>query len=440
MRSTFLKVFLVILLSNLLVVTIGAGIIKLTQKRGDLSRQELDDTGHLLVSQYESAGMRVLRRLAEEQEKKLNGRLFLYEENGRALLLPLPKDFGMDELLEDETGELSSYPAPDFHRSQFSQIRSESDRGYMLIFRPNADMRPPNANVLMVMSLFGLLFSSAVLAYWLLGPLVSLQRMARAFGQGNMDARLDYKLAERSDAIGKLALEFNEMASRVEGVLLSKERLMRDVSHELRTPLARIEVALVLAEDKHGQDAQHKYLDRIRDELHELDALIGSVLLLSRLEEGALDKREVDINLWLASIIDDVVFESQFKNIDIIQFGQVTKKLLVDPVQLRHALENVLRNACFYSGNDSLVSVTVTESETEVVILVRDSGAGVDEIQLDKIFHAFYRSSDAREANSGGFGVGLTIAQRILAAHKGQIKARNHEQGGLEVCLSLPLL
>ncbi|WP_438464250.1 ATP-binding protein [Marinomonas sp. PE14-40] len=427
-------------MSNLLVVTIGAGIIKLTQKRGDLSRQELDDTGHLLVSQYESAGMRVLRRLAEEQEKKLNGRLFLYEENGRALLLPLPKDFGMDELLEDETGELSSYPAPDFHRSQFSQIRSESDRGYMLIFRPNADMRPPNANVLMVMSLFGLLFSSAVLAYWLLGPLVSLQRMARAFGQGNMDARLDYKLAERSDAIGKLALEFNEMASRVEGVLLSKERLMRDVSHELRTPLARIEVALVLAEDKHGQDAQHKYLDRIRDELHELDALIGSVLLLSRLEEGALDKQEVDINLWLASIIDDVVFESQFKNIDIIQSGQVTKKLLVDPVQLRHALENVLRNACFYSGNDSLVSVTVTESETEVVILVRDSGAGVDEIQLDKIFHAFYRSSDAREANSGGFGVGLTIAQRILAAHKGQIKARNHEQGGLEVCLSLPLL
>ena len=439
MRSTFLKVFLVILLSNLLVVTIGAGVIKLTQKRGDLSRQELSVTGHLLVSQYEDSGMRVLRRSAEEQEKKLNGRLFLYEENGRALLLPLPKDFGMEDLIEDENGELSSHPAADFHRSQFAQIRSESDRGYMLIFRPNADMRPPNANILMAMSLFGLLFSSAVLAYWLLGPLVSLQKMARAFGQGNMDARLDYKLAERSDAIGKLALEFNEMASRVEGVLMSKERLMRDVSHELRTPLARIEVALVLAEDKQGQAAQVKYLDRIRDELHELDALIGSVLLLSRLEEGALDKQEVDINVWLTTIVDDVVFESQLKNIKIVQTGFISRKLMVDPVQLRHALENVLRNACFYSGNDSVVTVSISEQGASAMILVRDTGAGVDDVQLEKIFHAFYRSSVARETNSGGFGVGLTIAQRILAAHKGHIKARNHELGGLEVCLSLPI-
>ena len=439
MRSTFLKVFLVILLSNLLVVTIGAGVIKLTQKRGDLSRQELSVTGHLLVSQYEDSGMRVLRRSAEEQEKKLNGRLFLYEENGRALLLPLPKDFGMEDLIEDENGELSSHPAADFHRSQFAQIRSESDRGYMLIFRPNADMRPPNANILMAMSLFGLLFSSAVLAYWLLGPLVSLQKMARAFGQGNMDARLDYKLAERSDAIGKLALEFNEMASRVEGVLMSKERLMRDVSHELRTPLARIEVALVLAEDKQGQAAQVKYLDRIRGELHELDALIGSVLLLSRLEEGALDKQEVDINVWLTTIVDDVVFESQLKNIKIVQTGFISRKLMVDPVQLRHALENVLRNACFYSGNDSVVTVSISEQGASAMILVRDTGAGVDDVQLEKIFHAFYRSSVARETNSGGFGVGLTIAQRILAAHKGHIKARNHELGGLEVCLSLPI-
>ena len=439
MRSTFLKVFLVILLSNLLVVTIGAGVIKLTQKRGDLSRQELSVTGHLLVSQYEDSGMRVLRRSAEEQEKKLNGRLFLYEENGRALLLPLPKDFGMEDLIEDENGELSSHPAADFHRSQFAQIRSESDRGYMLIFRPTADMRPPNANILMVMSLFGLLFSSAVLAYWLLGPLVSLQKMARAFGQGNMDARLDYKLAERSDAIGKLALEFNEMASRVEGVLMSKERLMRDVSHELRTPLARIEVALVLAEDKQGQAAQVKYLDRIRDELHELDALIGSVLLLSRLEEGALDKQEVDINVWLTTIVDDVVFESQLKNIKIVQTGFISRKLMVDPVQLRHALENVLRNACFYSGDDSVVTVSISEQSASAMILVRDTGAGVDDVQLEKIFHAFYRSSVARETNSGGFGVGLTIAQRILAAHKGHIKARNHELGGLEVCLSLPI-
>ena len=72
-------------------------------------------------------------------------------------------------------------------------------------------------------------------------------------------------------------------------------------------------------------------------------------------------------------------------------------------------------------------------------IYVRDNGPGVSDDKLEKIFHAFYRSSEAREANSGGFGVGLTISQRIVRAHKGQITARNLEKGGLEVCFQLPV-
>jgi signal transduction histidine kinase len=83
--------------------------------------------------------------------------------------------------------------------------------------------------------------------------------------------------------------------------------------------------------------------------------------------------------------------------------------------------------------------VETQEKSGFAFIYVRDNGPGVSGDKLEKIFHAFYRSSEARGANSGGFGVGLTISQRIIRAHKGQITARNREEGGLEVCFQLPL-
>jgi signal transduction histidine kinase len=214
---------------------------------------------------------------------------------------------------------------------------------------------------------------------------------------------------------------------------------MRDVSHELRTPLARIEVALTIAEDKYAIEAQKGYLCRIRTELHELDELIGQVLTLSRLEAASLIKEEMDLQEWLGEIVDDVSFESQLKGISVSKLGREPKAILGDPLQLRHAIENVLRNACFYAGNGGLIEVETEEVSGFALIYVRDNGPGVSEDKLEKIFHAFYRSSEARESNSGGFGVGLTISQRIIRAHKGTITAYNREVGGLEVCFKLPL-
>ena len=141
-------------------------------------------------------------------------------------------------------------PSADFLHSQFIQVIGGSNVQYLLIFKPNAEIDALSPEAVVGFSLLGLLVSSGVLAYWLLGPLLKLQRAARSFGHGDMSARVEEKLARRSDAVGKLAREFNEMAGRIETLLSSKERLMRDVSHELSTPLERIGVALTKAEDK----------------------------------------------------------------------------------------------------------------------------------------------------------------------------------------------
>lgn len=434
MKNTFLRVFLVVLLSNIVVVSIGLGMVQFIQKRNQVSADLLGDVGVQLVAGYEKFGITSLQEETKKVEKRLFGTIYLYQENGRPLLKSLPRNFR-----EQNTPSVTSRPAADFLHSQFIQVIGGNNVQYLLIFKPNPEIDSLAPGAVVGFSFLGLLVSSGVLAYWLLGPLLKLQRVARSFGQGDMTARVENKLARRSDAVGKLAREFNEMAVRIETLLSSKERLMRDVSHELRTPLARIEVALTIAEDKYGIESQKGYLCRIRTELHELDELIGQVLTLSRLEAASLIKEEMNLQEWLGEIVDDVSFESQLKGISVSKSGRVPKTILGDPLQLRHAIENVLRNACFYAGGGGVIEVETQEKSGFAFIYVRDNGPGVSDDKLEKIFHAFYRSSEARGANSGGFGVGLTISQRIIRAHKGQITARNREERGLEVCFQLPL-
>ncbi|MBM6549740.1 HAMP domain-containing sensor histidine kinase [Marinomonas ostreistagni] len=439
MKSTFLRVFLVVLFSNMVVVTIGLGIVNFVQDQDEVSADLLGDVGVTLVSTYESSGVGALEEEAAKYEKKLQGSIFIYQENGRPLLRPLPRNFRESPDSGDPMDDGSAQASADARRSQFIQVIGASNTQYLLVFRPLDKAGPVSPWAITLLSLLGLLVSSAILAYWLLGPLLKLQKITRLFGQGDMTARVDQRLVDRNDAIGNLAREFNEMAGRIETLLSSKERLLRDVSHELRTPLARIEVALTIAEDKQGQEVQQNYLHRIRNELHELDELIGQVLTLSRLEAASMQKEQIKVQPWLDDIVADVQFESQLRGISIARTGDAPKLLYGDSVQLRHAVENVLRNACFYSGDNSRVELSSDVVDGRAVISIKDNGPGVADEMLDKIFHAFFRSSSARESNSGGFGVGLTIAKRIAQAHNGEIQAFNRPEGGLEVRFCLPV-
>lgn len=440
MKNTFLRVFLVVLFSNMIVVAIGLGVVDFVEDRDQVSADVLGDIGVSLVSTYEKSGTSALQEQARQYEQQLQGSIFIYQENGRPLLRPLPRNFREQSSIDSDTESNEDQKASaDARRSQFIQVIGASNVQYLLVFRPQDNNDAISPWAIALLSLLGLFVSSGILAYWLMGPLLKLQRITRSFGQGDMTARVDDRLVKRNDAIGNLAREFNEMAGRIETLLSSKERLLRDVSHELRTPLARIEVALTIAEDKHGMPTQQSYLDRIRNELHELDELIGQVLTLSRLEAASMQKGEIDVQVWLGDIVADVQFESQLRGITIEKTGDLPKTLHGDSVQLRHAVENVLRNACFYSGEGCKVEVCSKEVDKRAVISIKDNGPGVADEMLEKIFHAFFRSSSARESNSGGFGVGLTIAKRIVQAHNGEIQAFNRPEGGLEVSFCLPL-
>jgi len=278
-----------------------------------------------------------------------------------------------------------------------------------------------------------------IIAYFLVRPIRQMQQAARSLGEGDLSART--QMGKRRDEIGDLAREFDEMASRIESMMQSQQRLLRDVSHELRSPLARLQVALELARKRTGTDAEAE-LDRIDHEAQQVDAMIGDMLTLVRLESGGDDSEShepVELSALITSVVSDANFEfaEQQKQIQLLE--SVPATVTGNASLIRSAIENIVRNAMKYTGDDSPVEISLRRNrQGGVEIKIRDYGEGVPEESLSKLYDPFYRIGEARDRQSGGFGLGLSIAARVVRSHGGSIHAENSEEGGLCVTISLP--
>jgi two-component system sensor histidine kinase CpxA len=243
----------------------------------------------------------------------------------------------------------------------------------------------------------------------------------------------------RRDEIGSLARDFDGMAGRLENLVGSQRRLLRDVSHELRSPLARMTVALQLARDREGARAAEA-LDRIERETGRLDDLIGQLLLLERLEARSPDAESVDFDLCdlLNGVVDDASFEASSANRSVELEARAPCPMRGHPTLVRSALDNVIRNAVRHTAEGTAVEVAIDIDEEGAEITIRDHGPGVPEGQLESLFEPFSRLTDARERTTGGAGLGLAIARRAVEIHDGTVTARNHSEGGLDVSIYLP--
>jgi two-component system sensor histidine kinase CpxA len=214
---------------------------------------------------------------------------------------------------------------------------------------------------------------------------------------------------------------------------------VRDVSHELRSPLARLAVALELARKRAGEGAAEQ-LDRIELEAGRLDALIGQLLTLSRLEaaDAPAVREAVDLEDLVDRVADDAAFEASSRGIQVLVEKSGSCVVSGDADALRSALENVVRNAVHYSADGGEVRVAVTREGHSVAVRVSDAGPGVPDEHLEAVFQPFFRVEEARDRQRGGAGLGLAIAARAVRLHGGTVAARNRPGGGLEVELRLP--
>lgn len=284
-----------------------------------------------------------------------------------------------------------------------------------------------------------LVIGTTAVLVWLafIGVVTPIRRIAATigqFGQGNLTVRVTTK---RKDEIGQLGSTFNQMADRLERLIVSERRLLGDISHELRSPLARLKFAVKLARTSQDNKAA---LDRIERDVDRITSLVADIVEITFIEgdPAVQDTGVVRIGEIVDEVVRDCALEAQFRDCTIDVGGRLTGEVIGSRELLRRAIENVLRNGIRYSPKQSEIQLSIEENEREAVIAVRDFGPGVPELAIARIFDPFFRVEDARDANGGGSGMGLSIAKRAVQVHHGTITAENASPG-LRVRILLPL-
>ena len=306
-----------------------------------------------------------------------------------------------------------------------------------------------------------------LLAWSMTSPVTRLRKAAQSLAAGDLSARAGAPGGGRRDELAELMRDFDRMAERIEGLVDSQSRLLKDVSHELRSPLARLSVALGLARQRAACEVGTEVapgvapelesaLNRIELEADRLNQLIQRLLTISRLESGTdgLHKTSMSLRALVEQVARDAEYETPGRgcrvtmpvNIPVNTTADAADEFLVeaDPDLLRSAVENVVRNATRYSAEGTTVEVRLERQhgakgeEDEIIVRVLDSGPGVPDEALQKIFKPFYRLDDARNRQTGGAGLGLSIADRAVRLHGGHLRASNRKEGGLEVEIRIP--
>jgi two-component system sensor histidine kinase CpxA len=324
-----------------------------------------------------------------------------------------------------------------------TSVKFADGRSFLLLIRWEQSRAPSLFfdSYLGYIRLAGLLATAILVCYalalYLTTPITKLRQATNKLADGDLKTRVTQRIQSRHDELGDLARDFDVMAERIESLITSQQRLARDVSHELRSPLARLNVALEIAKQKSTPETA-PLLDRIGSESNRLNEMISRLLTLAQLESGSVEveRERVDLSELVRDVAADANFEAEANG----KFVEVTAAdpsvVLGSESLLRSAIENVLRNAVRYTPDRSVVEVRLSKTNGSALLSVSDKGGGVPEAELGNIFKPFYRIGESRERKTGGIGLGLAIAQRAIAAHKGTIAARN-AGGGLTIDIGL---
>jgi signal transduction histidine kinase len=251
-------------------------------------------------------------------------------------------------------------------------------------------------------------------------PLTELARAADSVGRQLQPAQLQERGARE---LREAAHAFNTMQDRLHRYLDSRSRVLAAMSHDLKTPLTRLRLQVETLENPPMQE-------RIGKELDEMESMVHEALSLFRGLDDGEPAAPVDIDALLAQIAGE--FTDMGDTVTLS--GSALKPFVGKPQALKRCLTNLIANAIKF-GTRAHVQV---EDGSELIIRIRDSGAGIPSAELERVFEPFYRLESSRNRDSGGTGLGLSIARDIAQAHGGTLTLANLPAGGLEALLSLP--
>lgn len=333
-------------------------------------------------------------------------------------------------------GELGPGPRgrPDGH---FGSMRGPGQRGYTFVTQVRLrdgtlvtfDARQPEQAAgwpaRMLASLAVLLLAVVALSLlavrWATRPLKVLADAADELGR-NIHRP---PMPERGPLeVARAARAFNTMQARLVAYLRERTNVLAAMSHDLKTPVTRLRLRAELLPDP-------ELRVKFTEDLEELEAMVATTLDFLRGTQGGEASQPVDMAALLESLQADLAELGG----QVTIAGQPLRPYTGQPGALKRCLRNLLENAVKYGQS---AAVEVRDGDSQLEILVRDQGPGIPEAELEKVFEPFYRLEASRSRDTGGTGLGLTIAKSIAEIHGGSLALRNRPEGGLEARLVLP--
>lgn len=271
--------------------------------------------------------------------------------------------------------------------------------------------------------LVGLMIVLSLIIYLIMrsieARMARLELAATRIASGRLETRVK---VESGDFLGRLGMAFNGMANQVQSLLRGQQEMIRAVSHELRTPVARIRFAVQMVEDMTDQPAIRRQLQGIDADIVELDELVDEILTYARLGGETVNGAELETALVECRAMAERVIDTLsplHKGLTLSLDPGPEIELLAEPRYLQRALQNLVGNACRHAKAN--VVIRLWDEPNLVRIDVEDDGPGIPPEARGDIFKPFARLDDSRARSSGGYGLGLSIVQKIMVGHGGSV-------------------
>ncbi|MQP65265.1 HAMP domain-containing protein [Niveispirillum sp. SYP-B3756] len=276
-------------------------------------------------------------------------------------------------------------------------------------------------------SLAGSAAVAILLSAWVLGFTTRpLRRFAAAANRLGVDMNAPSLDEAGPREVRLAAAAFNKMQRRLRAFVEDRTRMLAAVSHDLRTPLTRMRLRAEFIDDDSVRE-------KMLDDLGEMEAMIGSTLAFARDEAAQEDIQPLELNAMLERLVEDMRDGGKPASMTHSPFPV---PIMGRRMALRRAIANLLENAVKY-GQRADIAIAVTGEN--VTVTIDDDGPGIPETEFDNVFRPFFRLEGSRSRDTGGTGLGLSVANDIIRAHGGEIGLANRPEGGLRVTVVLPM-
>jgi len=284
----------------------------------------------------------------------------------------------------------------------------------------------------------------------IVNPLKKLENCAQQISIGNLNfhlrSRSKNEIGRVMDSYEKMRYELKKSIDNQMEMEENRKQLLSNITHDLKTPITSIKGYVQGIRDGVANDPKKlsKYLDVIYTKSSDMDAMIDDLFFFSKLDlrKETFNMDYVDIEDFYLSFIEELHLELDNKGVELVSECLTTKglKVFIDSQKIKRVMLNIVSNSLkFMDKQHKMFNIVFAEQNDCLTVKIKDNGIGIEQKNLEKIFDRFYRTDPSRDRNTGGSGLGLSIAKQIIEQHNGTIEAHSKKEEWTEITFSIPI-